>query len=1246
MSIKKLLLYFLLAFTMSTIAANNKVSSREISSIATPLAVESPQAQWGLAGPNGEVPTTWVAQGTLTDAIAYAKTLVGTAYIKLLSNVNTTAILYFYSGTTTVLDLNGYTIDRGLTSGINNGRVIDIIGTLTLKDGSTNVVANQGKITGGYNTGSSGGCINVSGTFLMQGGNITGNKTNNEGNGGGGVFILSGNFTMTGGCISNNSAKYWGGGVGLYSGSFTMIGGSITGNNTFAGNSACGGGIYMGSTFTVGGTAVIENNTNTDTGVTYERNVYMSSKVNVSTTTPLTKGAFIGVTASSPSSYPVTVTNSNSVDYSSYFFSDNVNYMTQNSGTGSSQVVKLVAGPPLPTITSITPSACRASDFTTITIKGTTFTSESTVKFGDVTLSPSQYTIVDANTIQLTAPPHDLGTLDVTVTTAGRTSRTSPTSKFTYYGAPTVSLGNATYNDNKYSYPNATISSYGNIHTLLINFSSSSTPGDVITLPATIPAGGAVSTDSNNYSKSISFSSGATATEVQDFLRGVTFTLGGVAQTVNVTASTDNVTGTVFYNDATQHYYQFVPYASGTTGTWIDAYAAAKASNYMGRTGYLATVTSKNEDVFINSLSGNMTGWLGGTLLNHGAKNGIHYDDFILTTSRLSSDYASSWYWACGPEIGQAFYTEQKLSLSADDASNTAGYYFNWGVGTEPSGVGSDGESCLTTLVVSPETGYGSTTRLGVQGTAFSWNDIAYNRSYDYSGRYLAKGYFVEYGNLPIGDDGSGTNYSTGSAKDSLIFDLNVSEDQTISTSAIYNTVSVAPGKSLTVADGVNVRIGSLTLQSDATGTATFLNYGTAVVDAANVQQYLSTESNREWYYLSSPVTGATSSLFGLGDRVGQYVEELHDYTSPFTTSTALQSGTGYVVKLAVSVNNPTYTFSGVLNDGNISVPVTRQSDTNGKRGFNLVGNPYPSYLDWSAVASNNVMSTIWTRSYNGTAMHFVTYNATYDITLPDVATDINGKFIAPLQAFWVKVPMEKEGQSGLTLDFTNAMRCHATAGSSILRAPALNIKSAMPLLRLNLSNGTNNDQTVLVFSNVASNDYDEYDSPKMSNETASIPELYTMANGEALAINGMSDIPAKLALGFRSKENNTFSINAPEVKNFAAGMQIILQDNLLNSEFDLTNGASYTFNSDATDNTGRFNIIFRDQQTPTNIIGINDSSSIKAYSLNGEIIVEGVANELLEIYNSLGQKVSNGGLPTGVYVVKVVNKSVKVIVR
>lgn len=250
------------------------------------------------------------------------------------------------------------------------------------------------------------------------------------------------------------------------------------------------------------------------------------------------------------------------------------------------------------------------------------------------------------------------------------------------------------------------------------------------------------------------------------------------------------------------------------------------------------------------------------------------------------------------------------------------------------------------------------------------------------------------------------------------------------------------------------------------------------------------------------------------------------------------------------------------------------------------------------------------------------------------------------MQAFWVKVPMEKEGQSDLTLDFTNAIRCNATAGSSILRAPALNTKSAMPLLRLNLSNGMNNDQTVLVFSNVASNDYDAYDSPKMSNETASIPELYTMVNGETLAINGMSDIPAKLALGFRSKESNTFSINASEVKNFAADMQIILQDNLLKSEFDLTNGASYTFNSDATDTTGRFNIIFRDPQTPTNIIGVNDSSSIKAYSLNGEIIVEGVANELLEIYNSLGQKVSNGGLPTGVYVVKVVNKSVKVIVR
>ena len=330
----------------------------------TALAEEtSAQAQWGVAGSGDAAPAEWT-QGTLAEAMTYAAGLgSGTAYIQLLADIdttnNTTWPLTFDSGHDTVLDLNGKNIDRGLEAAAANGNVINIVGTaLTLRDSSTAVVANQGKITGGFNLASSGGCVSVSskttyegmfpvtvyGIFKLEGGRITGNTTSNLSVGGGGVLVTSsGSFIMTGGSIVGNEALYWGGGVYVAnSGSFVMTGGGITGNTS------SNGGVYTDViSFTVGGTAVIEDNMTTDTSPV-ERNVRPEGNrtITVSATAPLTAGASIGVTTGGTptSGSPVNVTGANSDDYGGYFFSDDSRYATQD---GTDHKVQLVPAPPV-----------------------------------------------------------------------------------------------------------------------------------------------------------------------------------------------------------------------------------------------------------------------------------------------------------------------------------------------------------------------------------------------------------------------------------------------------------------------------------------------------------------------------------------------------------------------------------------------------------------------------------------------------------------------------------------------------------------------------------------------------------------------------------------------------------------------------------------------------------------------------------------------------------------------------------
>ncbi len=182
------------------------------------------------------------------------------------------------------LDLNGYTITE-----TENVPVIEISGdksSLTLLDSSE---TQTGTITGGKGTSNQGGGVHNEGTFLMEGGNITGNDAGSGS--GGGVYVASsgkftmnggviagnsyseisngggvcvakgGEFTMNGGTISANETERYGGGVYVASsGKFTMNGGAITDNTiVFGNNQYSGGGIYNAGTFTMTGGIIAEN---------------------------------------------------------------------------------------------------------------------------------------------------------------------------------------------------------------------------------------------------------------------------------------------------------------------------------------------------------------------------------------------------------------------------------------------------------------------------------------------------------------------------------------------------------------------------------------------------------------------------------------------------------------------------------------------------------------------------------------------------------------------------------------------------------------------------------------------------------------------------------------------------------------------------------------------------------------------------------------------------------------------------
>lgn len=432
---------------------------------------------------------------------------------------------------------------------------------------------------------------------------------------------------------------------------------------------------------------------------------------------------------------------------------------------------------------------------------------------------------------------------------------------------------------------------------------------------------------------------------------------------------------------------------------------------------------------------------------------------------------------------------------------------------------------------------------------------------------------------------------------------------------------------------------GNIKMASDATSTGTLLNDGTVIGSGTfGAQQYLS--SARNWY-LSSPLLDANAPS---GFTYYRYDELLKTWPQ-VSVSSALLPKMGYIVQTTTPA---TIDLAGsAYNNGDVTIDLTRSGTT--KPGFNLVGNPYPSYLNWmnaidvTNTGTTNLMTTIWYRTKNEviptSAYVFDTYNETANIGTNNNQRGMVTAFIPPMQAFWVRVNNE---QSTGSLKFTNLMRSHKDISTNTFRAPMIK-NSDQKVLRLQVSNGQNSDEAIILFNPNSSNGFDNFDSPKMSNDNASIPEIYTTIGNEQLVINGMSEIKfdTEIPLMFTSGEENNFTVKAVDLDNFG-DIQVFLLDKVLNIETLLTTDSEYKFTSAATSDESRFGIIFK---APTVVTGIDNYSktNISVLTNNNDQIIINYPNftskAIVAIYNVLGQKVVETNLNS---TITVINKKLK----
>ncbi|MEI6766445.1 MAG: T9SS type A sorting domain-containing protein [Bacteroidota bacterium] len=370
--------------------------------------------------------------------------------------------------------------------------------------------------------------------------------------------------------------------------------------------------------------------------------------------------------------------------------------------------------------------------------------------------------------------------------------------------------------------------------------------------------------------------------------------------------------------------------------------------------------------------------------------------------------------------------------------------------------------------------------------------------------------------------------------------------------------LTIRPHYSLT-ARGATTLNGAqcLVIKSTAAGSGSFIDNGTITgTGTAKVERYL---TGTFWHYIGSPIQSATAAVYS-GQYLKKWLEPTYTWQNITTLSTPLVAGTGYAVK---SLNSNTYNYIGKLNTGPYSFAVTRNTtQVSTKRGWNLMGNPYPSAINWDAPVG-------WTKTnvYNSIYIYNQTYG-TYATYVNGFGTNGAGPYIASGQGFFIVCSASPGG----TLAFNNTVRLHkdTTFFKTLVQAD---------LIRLNLEDNGQKDDIIIRITPDATNNFDsDFDAFKMV--VPGVSQLWSNPiDGEVVdyAINSLPDIAGNpdIPVAFMPAHNGNYIIRASDYQSLGAQTSIYLEDLKTGVLSDLLDNPVYSFTGVVGDDVNRFVLHF-----------------------------------------------------------------------
>lgn len=327
-----------------------------------------------------------------------------------------------------------------------------------------------------------------------------------------------------------------------------------------------------------------------------------------------------------------------------------------------------------------------------------------------------------------------------------------------------------------------------------------------------------------------------------------------------------------------------------------------------------------------------------------------------------------------------------------------------------------------------------------------------------------------------------------------------------------------------------------------------------------------------DWRMISAPVNGKTivgSDFVPTTDNWGEAGSRTFDFyafdetmtradgspTPPWVNirnapgtvnssfETEFQPGKGYLVAYNNNYPGTTFHFTGTMNTGSVTIPLTYTEDAHpDNRGWNLIGNPFPSGYLWNGAEYDNLKSDFASR---------------YDHRVNNY-THSSRMIIPPNQGFFVRV-----AEGGGSITFLEANRIDAGTFIKSQETDAMMSQETEEAIVFSFGSGERIDRTTIRIAEGARFESDRRDAFKLFSLSPVMPQIYTLAtDGERMAVNAIPDLPEELVIpaGIRVPETGPYTISVEALSGRFANMEVLLVDHETNTETTLSKNSRYDF--------------------------------------------------------------------------------------